>query len=169
MSGQPHRAGGTSAVLSAIRWCAGVLGAAAVAGSIIGLTAPASLHAVDRGGQPISCGTGLSPAYGRATAEDTVNRRLHEERGPLFQPSSYADDCAAVIAGRRAVGVPAAALGAVAVLTALVLGVRRSVRAPEPVDVPDAPTEPEQPPVRDVVEEAVGAINQLASPRLRKV
>ncbi|MGV0838027.1 hypothetical protein [Mycolicibacterium thermoresistibile] len=172
-------------MLSAVRWCVGVLGAAAVLGSMLALAAPVALHAVDRGGQRISCGTGLEPLYETAAREDAVNQRLHDTRGPLFQPTSYTDDCEALISERRSVGLPAAVLGTIGVLAALSITARRPVRAIVRAVRHDAPTDPAagsvRPPVLKsgppghaadpgmaepgLVEEAVGAINRRAGRR----
>lgn len=177
-----------SAVLSAVRWCAGVLGAAAVLGSMLALAEPVELHAVDRGGQRIACGTALEPVYDAAAREDAVNRRLHDTRGPLFQPTSYTDDCQALISERRSVGLPAAVLGTLGVLTAFSVAVRRPVQAVVQALRHDPRTESEKvsgrPELaaarpgavevgntepgasrRGFVEEAVGAINRRAGPR----
>lgn len=156
-----------SAVLSAVRWCVGVLGAAAVLGSVLAMAAPATLYAVDRSGQRITCGTALEPVYETAAREDAVNQRLHNTRGPLFQQTSYTDDCAALISERRSVGMPAAVLGAVAVVAVLAVSARRPVQAVVRAVRHDAPTDPAAAPSEmadeaAVIDEAVKAINRRA-------
>lgn len=160
--------------MGAVRWCAGVLGAAVVFGSVLGLAAPVSLYAVDRSGERIACGSVLKPDYETAAREDAVNQRLHETRGSLFQRTSYTDDCAALIGGRRSVGLPAVALGSAAVLAALAGGLYRPVRSlvqqlrrrgsTAPARRIPARLTPPTPGDTEagLVEEAVGAINRRA-------
>lgn len=55
-----------------MRWVLGVLGTAAVLGSLFGLTLPLSLHVVDRSGSPIACGTAFHPDQRRAPVKTTL-------------------------------------------------------------------------------------------------
>lgn len=95
-----------------MRWVLGVLGTAAVLGSLFGLTLPLSLHVVDRSGSPIACGTAFHPDQRRAAREDTVNRELHNSFGAPYESSDYGAQCDALISARRGVSAHVMAFGA---------------------------------------------------------
>ncbi|WP_142277023.1 hypothetical protein [Mycobacterium asiaticum] len=103
-----------------MRWVFGVLGAAAVLGSLFGLTLPLSLQVVDRGGTPIACGTGFHPDRSVAAHEDVVNRDLHTHFGAPYEASDYTAQCDAVVATRRDISFSVMAFGG-ALLAATVL------------------------------------------------
>src|SRR3978361_1945273 len=84
-----------------VRWILGVLGAAAVLGSLLGLTLPLSLQSVDRSGMPIACGIGFHPDHHVAAHEDAVNQDLRNTFGALYEPSDYAAQCDAIVYTRR--------------------------------------------------------------------
>jgi hypothetical protein len=84
-----------------VRWILGVVGAAAVLGSLIGLTLPLSLQVVDRSGMPIACGIGFHPDHHVAAHEDAVNQDLRNTFGGLYELSDYAAQCDAVVHTRR--------------------------------------------------------------------
>ncbi|OBK24271.1 hypothetical protein A5635_17820 [Mycobacterium asiaticum] len=89
----------------------GVLGAAAVLGSLFGLTLPLSLQVVDRGGTPIACGTGFHPDRSVAAHEDVVNRDLQTHFGAPYEPSDYTAQCDAMVAARRDISFSVMAFG----------------------------------------------------------
>lgn len=86
-----------------MRWVLGVLGTAAVLGSLFGLTLPLSLHVVDRSGSPIPCGTAFHPDQRRAAREDAVNQELHNSFGAPYESSDYGTQCDALVSGRRGI------------------------------------------------------------------
>jgi hypothetical protein len=86
-----------------VRWILGVVGAAAVLGSLLGLTLPLSLQVVDRSGTPIACGIGFHPDHHAAAHEDAVNQDLRNTFGALYEPSDYAAQCDAIVHTRRRV------------------------------------------------------------------
>lgn len=94
-----------------MRWVFGVVGAAAVLGALFGLTLPLSLHAVDRSGSPIACGTGYHPDHRRAAREDAVNRDLHNGFGAPYELSDYRGQCDALVSARRNISVNVMVLG----------------------------------------------------------
>ncbi|MHA7652719.1 hypothetical protein ACX9NE_24255 [Mycobacterium sp. ML4] len=81
------------------------MGAAAVLGSLFGLTLPLSLQAVDRSGSPIACGTGFHPDHRRAAREDAVNLDLHNGFGAPYELSDYRAQCDALVSARRNISV----------------------------------------------------------------
>ncbi|OBK17932.1 hypothetical protein A5636_22195 [Mycobacterium asiaticum] len=86
-----------------------MVGAAAVLGSLFGLTLPLSLQVVDRSGAPIACGTGFSPDHAIAGREDGVNRDLYNTFGAPYSVSDYTAQCDAAVATRR--GISGSVLG----------------------------------------------------------
>jgi hypothetical protein len=84
-----------------MRWLLGVVGAAAVLGSLIGLTLPLSLQVVDRSGMPIACGIGFHPDHHVAAHEDAVNKDLRNTFGALYELSDYTAQCDAIVDTRR--------------------------------------------------------------------
>lgn len=97
-----------------------LIGAAAVLGAFLALCVPLGLSVVDRAGQPIACGSGLTPNVAIAQHVDTLNRRLHVENGPGFVATNYAGDCAELIADRRSVSLAVGGIGAAILLATLV-------------------------------------------------
>lgn len=122
-----------------------LLGVAAVLGSLVALTLPMGLTAVDRAGTPIPCGNGMAPGYETAAKQDQLNLDQHTLAGPAFATSDYVDQCAGLIRDRRtiafAVGGSGAALLLVVFATPFAVNAVRSRRrrqgqnpgAPEPV------------------------------------
>lgn len=88
-----------------MRWVLGVVGAAAVLGSLFGLTMPLSLDVVDRSGSPIACGTGFHPDHRRAAREDAVNADLHNSFGAPYERSDYRAQCGALVSDRRSISL----------------------------------------------------------------
>ncbi len=107
-----------------MRWVLGVVGAAAVLGSLFGLTLPLSLQAVDRSGSPIACGTGFHPDHRRAAREDVVNRDLHTRFGAHYEVSDYRAQCDAVVSARRNISVNVAVFGSALLATSCLLALR---------------------------------------------
>ncbi len=110
----------------------GLVAAAAVLGAGIALALPVGLHAVDRVGQPIGCGTGFLPDFDTATELDGLNRAQHLAGGPAFALSDYRAQCAAVIDRRRATALVVAVTGAFIGLSALLARRSEHSRATEP-------------------------------------
>ncbi|MBI2702024.1 hypothetical protein [Mycobacterium gordonae] len=107
-----------------MRWVLGVVGAAAVLGSLFGLTLPLSLQAVDRSGAPIACGTGFHPDHRRAAREDAVNRDLHTGFGAHYELSDYRAQCDALVSARRNISVNVAVFGGALLATSCLLALR---------------------------------------------
>jgi hypothetical protein len=128
----------------------GLLGAAAMLGSVIALMLPLGLDVVDRTGAPIPCGTGMRPSYDVAAKQDLLNLDQHTLAGPAYATSDYAEQCEGLVTERRTAALSVGGGGAVLLLAVLAgpyavraLASRRDrqaqhARAAEPVgDQPD--------------------------------
>lgn len=107
-----------------MRWVLGVVGAAAVLGSLFGLTLPLSLQAVDRSESPIACGTGFHPDHRRAAREDAVNLDLHNTFGAPYDLSDYRAQCDALVSARRDISVGVMFFGGALLGTSCLLALR---------------------------------------------
>lgn len=107
-----------------MRWVLGVIGAAAVLGSLFGLTLPLSLQVVDRSETPIGCGTGLHPDHTRAAREDTINHDLHHNFGAPYEISDYRDQCDAIVATRRGISFSVMVFGGALLTTSVLLALQ---------------------------------------------
>lgn len=109
-----------------MRWVLGVVGAAAVLGSLFGLTLPLSLHAVDRSGSPIACGTGFHPDHRRAAREDAVNRDLYKGFGASYELSDYRAQCDALVSARRNISVNVTVFGGALLAVSCLVALREA-------------------------------------------
>jgi hypothetical protein len=101
-----------------------VVGAAAVLGSLFGLTLPLSLQAVDRSGAPIACGTGYHPDHRRAAREDAANFELHNGSGEPYELSDYRAQCDALVSARRNISLGVMVVGGAMLVTSGLLALR---------------------------------------------
>ncbi|MEN4450579.1 hypothetical protein ACJH6H_05980 [Mycobacterium sp. SMC-21] len=106
-------------------------GAAAVLGALLSTAIPVQLGAVDRFGTPIPCGTGFRPDFEVARVQDQINLDLHTNRGPMFAPSNYVEQCQSILADRQSTTLPVGAGGVVALIAAVVLWSHRRPQAGE--------------------------------------
>lgn len=107
-----------------MRWMFGVVGAAAVLGSLFGLTLPLSLQVVDRGGTPIACGTGFHPDHSVAAHEDALNRDLQTHFGAAYELSDYTAQCDAMVATRRDISFSVMTFGGVMLAATVLITLR---------------------------------------------
>lgn len=103
-----------------VRWFAALAGLAAVLGAMVSLTLPLALHAADRRGEPIGCGTGWHGEPAAAAQEDAFNRQQHLLVGAQFVISDYAGECDQRVDDRRRLAAAVAGSGAALMLTAVV-------------------------------------------------
>jgi hypothetical protein len=84
---------------------------------------PLHLSHVDRAGQRIPCGNGFRVSHEVANRQDLLSQDQRKFGGPLFQETDYSAECDALVALRRSVAVPVAAIGVVVLAGALITSI----------------------------------------------
>jgi hypothetical protein len=100
-------------------WLIALIGAALLAGGLVGLCFPVFLDSYDRAGMQVKCGNGYYADLLQATADDQQSTS-----GAVQPATSYVHQCTSALAHRREWLIPVAALGALILIPELVAWLR---------------------------------------------